>query len=146
MAWDDDPYAGSTLDSYASTAPGPLYNATPTGTTSSATGNPMFNLTQTSWSDKLGSVGGALKDLSGSVKGLGGSGGDASAARYPTLPNAPSPPGSRGIGQPTAPVSLQQLMQLLMQRRNAYLQASNPLSAKPVTEPLPAGSGGLLGI
>jgi len=99
----------------------------------------------TSWDQRLGAVGGALKDLTSGIK-TPAAGADAGAARYPNLPNAPSPPGSAQIGRPSAPVSLQQLMQLLMQRRNAYLQASNPLSAKPVTEPLPAGSGGLLGI
>src|SRR5262252_634205 len=94
----------------------------------------------TSFGSKLQQLGSAMGQLTGGLGGAAktpGSGSDG-AARYPTLPNAPTPPGSSGIGRPSAPISLDTLLQMLMQRRNAYLQAAN-LNAQPVAQSLPKG-------
>jgi hypothetical protein len=98
-----------------------------------------------SFMSRLGALGGAITDL---TKGLGGTGAAGQTAARPMQLNmgSPMPPGSAGIGRPSSPQQLAMLLQMLMQRRNAYIAAANPRAATPVTQGMPSGSGGLLGL
>jgi len=163
---DEDPFAGNTLDTYQSAAPGPLFDTsgnivsgggaysgyvdpyTHPDYDPSTKGLPYYSNyslspSATSFGGKLQQLGSALGTLSGGAKPSQGT--DSRPLPYPNV-QAPVPPGSSMVGHPSAPISMSQLLQLLMQRRNAYMQAAaNPRGAQPVTQALPTGQG-LLGI
>jgi len=152
MATDDeDPYTAALATGwspYAGSAPTSDYALvnpewSSEGTGGIAPGSAPIGPGATSFGGKLQQLGSALGTLSGGAKPSQGT--DSRPLPYPNV-QAPVPPGSSMVGHPSAPISMSQLLQLLMQRRNAYMQAAaNPRGAQPVTQALPTGQG-LLGI
>jgi hypothetical protein len=83
--------------------------------------------------------------IGGSGTGKGAGGGLSNQASNVPMPaiggSLPTPQAS--FGQSRNPTSLDSLLQMLLARRNAYLQATNPQAAQPVGMALPRG---LLGV
>jgi hypothetical protein len=104
------------------------------------------------FADTLGQVGSGLSQLTGSLggaagagKGAGGLSNQAGAVQMPAIGGGLSAL-RPGVGTPTTRFGqspLDGLLQVLMARRNAYLQATNPQGAKPIGVGLPTN---LLGI
>ena len=98
-----------------------------------------------------GSTGGGLAGALQSAAGKSGTGSGSGAAGSNPMGMVPNVSGrvigtpQAAMGQSRSPTSLDSLLQMLMQRRNAYLAATNPQSAKPVDTGIPSGKG-LLGL